>query len=422
MSHLTHSPAPRSADHRLERPSSGDFAAEDGRVGITRRGAVAALLAAAGSAVLMARPSVARATPQASQETLDALSDAQAQYDQVQSQLDEISSQYQELSKQQDETLGQMEDVEQQIADTQQQIEQKQQELEQNQSVLSERVAANYKSGGSETLSVLLSAETLDDLISNAYYLEKLNDQDRAVIEQVEQIKSQLEDQKSRLEDQKSQLEDLKDQQAEQLAQMQAKQEETQELLNNLSDEVKQLVAQRDAEILAAAQAEAAAEAERKRQEEAKRQQSSGTPPVLPERGNGQDYNASSGAQKRVVNSCYYTPSPGNGYCALWVSQVMQNAGFGRVYGNANDMYSAWCNSSSKANLKVGMLIAVSTHSHTSAGRIYGHVGIYIGDNKVMQNIGYVGTQDLDSWISYYGTTVTPRWGWANGINLAERD
>lgn len=29
--------------------------------------------------------------------------------------------------------------------------------------------------------------------------------------------------------------------------------------------------------------------------------------------------------------------------------------------------------------------------------------------------------QNLDYWISFYGTTVTPRWGWANGINLAER-
>ncbi len=100
----------------------------------------------------------------------------------------------------------------------------------------------------------------------------------------------------------------------------------------------------------------------------------------------------------------------------------MQNAGFSRVRGNANDMYNAWCTSSSKANLRVGMLIAVSTHSHTSAGRIYGHIGIYIGDNRVMHNVGNIETQDLDYWISFYGTTVTPRWGWANGINLAERN
>ena len=369
------------------------------------------MLAMAGAATLFANPVRAFAKPQATQETLDALSDAQAKYDEVQAQLDEISTQYQELSKQQDETLSQIEDVEQQIVDTEQQIEEKQAELEENQALLSDRVATNYKTGGNEALSVLLSATTLDDLISNAYYLEKVNEQDRAVIAQIEQIQS-------RLEEQKAQLEELKTQQAEQLSQMQAKQQETQELLNNLDSEVKDLIAQRDAEILAAAEAEA--EEERRRQEAAASQNPN--PPVLPERGSGQDYSAASGAQKRVVNSCYYTPSPGSGYCALWVSQVMQNAGFSRVRGNANDMYNAWCTSSSKANLRVGMLIAVSTHSHTSAGRIYGHIGIYIGDNRVMHNVGNIETQDLDYWISFYGTTVTPRWGWANGINLAERN
>ena len=361
------------------------------------------MLAMAGAATLFANPVRAFAKPQATQETLDALSDAQAKYDEVQAQLDEISTQYQELSKQQDETLSQIEDVEQQIVDTEQQIEEKQEELEENQALLSDRVATNYKTGGNEALSVLLSATTLDDLISNAYYLEKVNEQDRAVIAQIEQIQSQLEEQKA-------QLEELKTQQAEQLSRMQAKQQETQELLNNLDSEVKDLIAQRDAE----------AEEERRRQEAAASQNPN--PPVLPERGSGQDYSAASGAQKRVVNSCYYTPSPGSGYCALWVSQVMQNAGFSRVRGNANDMYNAWCTSSSKANLQVGMLIAVSTHSHTSAGRIYGHIGIYIGDNRVMHNVGNIETQDLDYWISFYGTTVTPRWGWANGINLAERN
>lgn len=435
MSHQDFQPSARSAAERR----SDDIAYELDTLplsearGVSRRTAIKAMLSAVGAAVLFASPVTAQAEPQASQETLDALDDAQERYNEVESQLNEISDQYQELSKQQDKTLTQIEDVTRQIEDTQDQIEEKQDELKDYQVMLSERVASSYKTGGSEALTMLLACDTLDDLISNAYYIEKINEQDRAVIEQIEQIQIQLEEQKKQLEEQKGQLEDLKAKQADQLKQMQEKQEETQELLNNLDDEVKELVAQRDAEILAAAQAEAEAEAERKRQEEeARRQQeqqqqqqggsSSSTPPVLPERGSGQDYNAASAAQKRVVNSCYYTASPGAGYCAAWVSYVMRNAGFGRVAGNANDMYNAWCTSSSKANLQVGMIVAVSTHSHTYAGRIYGHVGIYIGDNKIMENIGPINTQGIDTWISYYGTTVTPRWGWANGINLAERD
>ena len=43
---------------------------------------------------------------------------------------------------------------------------------------------------------------------------------------------------------------------------------------------------------------------------------------------------------------------------------------------------------------------------------------IYVGGGTVMDNIGYIRTIDLGSWISYYGSTVTPRWGWLGGVTL----
>ena len=383
----------------------------------TRRDAIKAVLAATGFVTVFASPLTALATPQASQETLDALDDAQAELDAVQAQLDEISAQYQELSQKQDETIAQIEDVEAKIAETEEKIAEQEAELEEKQRVLSERVASSYKNGGNEALAILLSAQTFDELVSNAYYIEKINEADRAVIAEIEEIRAQLEQQKQNLEDQKAELEALEEEQAEQLAQMQAKQQETQELLNSLDDEVKALIAKRDEEILAAAEAEA--EAERRRQE-ALAGSTPSTPPVLPAAGSGQDYSAASTAQKRVVDSCYYTASPGLGWCAAWVSYVFQNAGIGSVWGNACDMYSMYCTSSDKSALQVGMIIAVSTHSLTYAGRIYGHVGIYIGDDKVMHNIGPIATYGLDEWINTYGTTVTPRWGWALGKNLSQ--
>ena len=101
--------------------------------------------------------------------------------------------------------------------------------------MLSERVASSYKNGGNEALAILLSAQTFDELVSNAYYIEKINEADRAVIAEIEEIRAQLEQQKQNLEDQKAELEALEEEQAEQLAQMQAKQQETQELLNSRS-------------------------------------------------------------------------------------------------------------------------------------------------------------------------------------------
>lgn len=382
----------------------------------SRRAALKAALGLVGAAALIANPVEAFATPSASKETLDALAAAEARLDEVQQELDDLSNEFQELSRKQDETLQQIEDVQVKIDETQAKIEQKEQELADKQAVLARRVAASYKNGGTSALALLLSSDTFEQLISNAYYVDKINESDQKAIDEVQRIRAELDAEKSDLEQQKSALEDLKDQQAQQLADMQAKQAEVEEVLNGLSDDVKELMEKRDAEILEAARAE---EEARRQAELAAKQAATGSV-ALPERGGGQDYDAASGAQKRIVNACYATPSPGNSLCAMWVSQVFSRAGFSYPNGNANDMYSTWCSSSSKSNLQVGMIIAVSTHAHTSAGRIWGHVGIYIGSGTVMDNVGYIRSINVDEWISYYGTTVTPRWGWVFGTDLSQ--
>lgn len=430
------SPAPQSASHT---PSPHTDHA------VSRRSALKAMLAAAGSAVLFGMPALAQAEPQASQETLDALDDAQEQLDAAQKQIDDLSYQFEDLSAQLDSTMGQIEGVQEQIDATQAEIDatqedidekqadidEKQAELEEKQEYLSQRVTASYKAGDHSTLSLLLSSESFEELIATAHYIDKVNANDQENIREIhaiqeelkrqkaelEQEKEQLEAQKASLEEQKAQLESLKSQQVQQLDNMKEKKNEVQAVLDGLSQEVKDLINQRDAEILAAAQAE---EEARRAAEEAARQEaaagSSGGATSIP--GDGQDAIAAGNAQQRVVQSAYSTPSPGTGLCAKWVSQVFQNAGFGYVGGNADDMYANYCTSSNKANLKVGMIIAVPSHPHTAAGRIYGHVGVYVGDNTVRDNIGYIRTINVDSWISYYGPTSTPRWGWASGINL----
>lgn len=119
--------------------------------------------------------------------------------------------------------------------------------------------------------------------------------------------------------------------------------------------------------------------------------------------GGGQDYEASGDIQKKIVDSCYLTPSPGKGWCAMWVSQVYQNAGLGYLGGNARDLYQKYTSTTDKSKLKVGMLVMVeSSSSGTEAGLRYGHVGIYIGDGKVIDNVGKVRVTTLDNWIKTY--------------------
>lgn len=129
--------------------------------------------------------------------------------------------------------------------------------------------------------------------------------------------------------------------------------------------------------------------------------------------GTGQEYASASDKQKAIVNACHTTASPGSGWCAAWVTYVYQNAGAGSPGGNACDMYWNYCKYSDKSQLQVGMIIAVPSHPGTSAGRIYGHVGIYVGDGTIMHNVGSIESMSLDNWISYYGKTYTPKWGFA---------
>lgn len=124
-------------------------------------------------------------------------------------------------------------------------------------------------------------------------------------------------------------------------------------------------------------------------------------------------------SQRRIVEATQATPSPGKNLCAMWVSQVFSRAGLGYPEGNAYDMFWQWCDRSDLRDLKVGMIVAVPSHTHTYMGGIYGHVCIYIGGGMVMDNTGYVRTMPLNEWLAHYTTTYNPRWGWCNGLPLA---
>ena len=67
------------------------------------------------------------------------------------------------------------------------------------------------------------------------------------------------------------------------------------------------------------------------------------------------------------------------------------------------EMYRNHTFTSDRSKLEVGMLVAVeSSSSGGQAGLIYGHVGIYIGDGKVIDNIGHIRVTTLDDWIATF--------------------
>ena len=119
-----------------------------------------------------------------------------------------------------------------------------------------------------------------------------------------------------------------------------------------------------------------------------------------------------------VAQASENVPSPGVGWCAKYVSLCYQAAGFDYLWCNADDLYYKYCTYNDISQARSGMIIAVATHPHSSAGTRYGHCGILFecdGEIWVRHNTGTIEETRLQDWINYYGVTCTPKWGWRFG-------
>ena len=149
--------------------------------------------------------------------------------------------------------------------------------------------------------------------------------------------------------------------------------------------------------------------------------------------------------QLHLLDTARSIPSPGGGLCDAWTADVL-DAAFPEIISdlasnegisswdvthryNARTAYNEWCTSSDLADLKVGMIVAVSTHDQTAAGSEHGHIGIYVGDidgdgkGDIMDNIGYIRTEPLEDWINFYGGDHSPepvKWGWRANVDLTK--
>lgn len=124
--------------------------------------------------------------------------------------------------------------------------------------------------------------------------------------------------------------------------------------------------------------------------------------------------------QKRVVEIAYSVPQSGDNACAAWVEAVWAWMGFGHICGHAFDLYERYCASINLAELKVGMVVAVPEVPYSANGLRYGHVGLYAGDNTMMDcAASEVRRVPLDLWLSTYGIMREPRWGWLAHLDLS---
>ena len=107
-----------------------------------------------------------------------------------------------------------------------------------------------------------------------------------------------------------------------------------------------------------------------------------------------------------------------SGMCAAWVSGVYSAAGLGYPGGNAIDYWTRWghAGSTSMENIPIGAVV-VGSGSGSALGNQYGHVGVYLGDGLVAENVGYHRIISIEEWAAKnvgtcHGYTGYIGWVW----------
>lgn len=143
----------------------------------------------------------------------------------------------------------------------------------------------------------------------------------------------------------------------------------------------------------------------------------------------------------KKVKEFYRTWVNESGACVRFVCGAYDYAGLGYLtIGNGNgilcnDLYEKWNVSSNKGDLKPGMMVSYGNCNAGSLSRC-GHVGIYVGNGKVVCNyskkLGLDDGMNIDDWLAMNGPCevgwaaaegplkATYGWCWYGGINLAD--
>lgn len=165
---------------------------------------------------------------------------------------EQLSTYGAELSSLQDDLAKKTSDLEKtsyKIGEKQAAIEQTKEELVAAKAVLSARMRSSYKSGAVSLLGVLLGADSIDDVISRVYYMDKIASNDADAIQQVRDLEERLSDEVSDLEKTRSSQQKAVDELQTQVDEYEVKVAEARDYYDALDAQIQaELAAQQQAE------------------------------------------------------------------------------------------------------------------------------------------------------------------------------
>ncbi len=177
-------------------------------------------------------------------------------------EVEKISSQISDYENQINELDAKISDLNKKIEENQNKLNEAQKNYDKQQDLLEARLVATYEAGETSYLDVILSSESITDLISNYYLVTEVATNDAELLEQIQQQKKEIEKAKADLESNKQELATSKSSKQSVTTQLQtAKNQKNQEVaklseeekdLQNKIDELKAANAQINKEIEAA--------------------------------------------------------------------------------------------------------------------------------------------------------------------------
>ena len=186
----------------------------------------------------------------------------------VRAEAEAAAARAEELSGEIDEANARLDELQQQLDTLSQESIELETQIIKDRNRLGRLVAASYKeSAGQRVLTIILASRTLDELVSQVHYAQKVSDWQAACIDQLEDHKAQLSERITKI----GEAKDLQRQELEDLAQRREELEELAAELNERADvlQAEEEEARRRAEEEARRKAEE--EARRKAEEEARR-------------------------------------------------------------------------------------------------------------------------------------------------------
>lgn len=179
-------------------------------------------------------------------EAKEELEDIKEEKSETMQQVEELSSKISEYQSQIDELDDKISNLNTKISEAQANLKKAQEDYTKQEELLEARLVATYEAGDTSYLDVILSSESITDLISNYYLVTEVATNDAELLEKIEQQKKDIENAKQTLENSKKELDTSKASKQSIATQLQNSKTEKNSYVAKLSEDEKKTQAELD--------------------------------------------------------------------------------------------------------------------------------------------------------------------------------